>query len=97
MDLNYSSVSRLDVDGRINVLLSFGDTMSAEHGPFDHIDRQKMMTDGMEVLPMLLDDAKEGKVPRDLLERLKESILLLVRSLPLEWFTASVLKSKSKK
>ena len=72
--------------------MSFYETSSADHGPFDFAHRQKNMLTGVEALPVLLDDAKDGKVAPTVLGELKNSILHLVRSLSVEWFTASVLK-----
>ena len=89
----FSGTSDLDVGGRVEALLSFYEmTSDADHGPFDHVQRQKKLAAGVEVLPMLLHDAREGRISKELLKPLKYSILHLARSLPLEWFTSSVLK-----
>lgn len=86
-------VSALGAEGRANVLLSFyDDSSTAENGPFDHVCHQKQLTIGLEILPVLLDDAKSGRIPKSLMNRLKPSILHFVRALTLEWFTTSILK-----
>ena len=86
-------VAALGAEGRANVLLSFyDDSSTAENGPFDHACHQRQLTIGLEILPVLLDDAKSGSIPKSLLKRLKQSVLHFVRALTLEWFTTSILK-----
>ena len=73
-------------------LLSFYETSDADHGPFDHLQRQRGLSAGLEALPVLLDGAMDGGISLSLLEQLKNPILYLVRTLSLEWLTASILK-----
>ena len=64
----------------------------SDQGPFDHAGRQKSLLTGLEALPVLLDEAVENGILPSLLAQLKKPILHLVRTLPLEWFTTSILK-----
>ena len=77
-----------------DALVSFyeSNTFEGAHGPYHHDQRQQKLLSGLASLPDLLDAAVDGGVSPSLLERLKDPILYLVRTLSLEWFTASVLK-----
>ena len=78
----------------VEALTSFYETSTAVHEPLNHSLRHEKILAGVDALPVLLDGAVEEGIPLALLERLKEPILHLVRTLSLEWLTTSVLKGE---
>ena len=87
-----ADVLELGVDGRCALLFKFYDDAAAENGPFDFVKRQQVLSSLLELLPIIWCDAKVGDLGSELLERLGEPILYLMRSIALEWFTSSFMK-----
>ena len=85
----------MGVNGRMQLILSYYETSSAEHGPFCYDARQTALASCLDTLPILLDDAKYGRLQESSLERLKKPLLYLLRTLALEWFTASLMKGRA--
>ena len=75
-------------------LTSFYEASTVVHEPLNHTLRHEKILAGVNALPVLLDGAVDEGVSLSLLERLKEPILHLVRTLSLEWLTTSVLKGE---
>ena len=87
-----AGVLELGVDGRCALLIQFYDDAAAENGPFDLVKRQQVLSSLLDLLPIIWCDAKVGDLGSELLERLGEPILYLMRSIALEWFTSSFMK-----
>ena len=86
----------LGVDGRCALLIKFYDDAAAENGPFNLVKRQQVLTSLLDLLPIIWCDAKVGDLGSELLERLGEPILYLMRSIALEWFTSSFMRGNSR-
>ena len=80
------------MDARVETLLSFYEKSSPENGPFGFGDRQSDLAAGLEALPLLLVDAKSGRISMSILDRLRVPVLYMIRVLALEWFTAALMK-----
>ena len=87
-----ADVLELGVDGRCALLIKFYDEAAAENGPFDFVKRQQVLSSLLDLLPIIWCDAKVGDLGTELLERLGEPILYLMRSIALEWFTSSFMR-----
>ena len=89
-----ADVLELGVGGRCDLLIGFFNGEAAEKGPFDIVGRQQQLTSMLNLLPILWCDAKVGDLSVEMLKRLVEPVLYLMRSIALEWFTSSFMRGK---